>query len=1391
LDTRWQIRLLGGLRAEGEGRSLCRFRRQKTGILLAYLAYYLHRTHPRDALIELLWPDADLNAARASLSVALSFLRQHLEPPGRPPGSVLIADRASVRLNPEAVSTDVAAFEAAFRAASDARCPQEQCRGFALAVECYQGELLPGCYDEWARLARERLAEAYLQALSRLTRLHEAERDFTRALETARRAVSVDPLREESHRDLMRLLAGAGQPHTALRHFAELERLLKAELDAEPAAETRKLVASLRGSLRSPCAVTANGSSHAERQADTVTLHASGTSPGASAASEGLPTGTVTFLLTQVPRDPTHEQRLAPAATLLSESPRALQRRLFRQHGGHEVREQEDGFLVAFRSAGDAQACAVALQHSLAVQGRVAESEPLPEAIDRPPPLRVRAALHTADTRFEEGEYRTPALEVVERMIEVGHRGQILCSEATAALLRRDLDPGVCLFDLGVYRLPGLDVPERIFQLAATGSRPDAFPPLRAEAGHTAHLPPVSTRFFGRERERELLEKLLGSAETRLVTLLGPGGSGKTRLALEVARALVQAWRGAVWLVPLAEVTEAERIPEAICQALSLAPAARETPLAHLAEALADRPALLLLDNLEHLLPAGAAPVRGLLEQLPAVTCLVTSRRRLNLAGERVFFVPPLPVPAPSAPLQSPGSRPHVAGESVEPGDWSLERLTAFPSVQLFVDRAQAGAPQFALTEGNAAAVAALCRRLEGLPLALELAAARAAVLTPEQILVQMERGVGVLSSRQEDAAARHRSLRAAVEWSYRLLDPSLQRFFAALSVFRGGWSLEGAEGTLGRALTVEGFTPSATEPGAEAVCGDRSAAGKGLALDLLEQLRECSLVLAEETPSRRPGGAEVRFRLLETLREYGREQLSEPERSELERRHAEHFLAWAEYAREEMRQGREAEAWQERLETDHDNLRAALSWAVERGQEQSDEGAEIGLRLAAALAAFWEVRGHLSEGREWLGAALALPGAVLGTGGSLQMRSLRARALRGAGALAWRQGDYGPARTLLEESLAIQRDLGDLRGVVSALHILGAVAYNQGDFDASRDFGTRALEVSREIDSASDIAISLHNLANVAQTVSDHETATPLFRESLARFRELGDRYDQAYCLHGLARGAHCQGDWGRARDLYEECLAIRRELGDRIGVSMALETLGVLVRDQGDYATARAYLEESLAIRRELGDRRGIASSIHGLATVASQQGDLEAAFALLEESLALFRKGGDRHIGAVPLTDLASLLTRRGDYGTARALLDESLGIFREARDRLGIGTALCHLGALAAEQGDVEAAGRWYRESLAAFGDMGEPFGMARALEGLGRLAGAGAQPWRAAQLYAAAAALRAALGAPIPAADRAAYEHRLAALRACLGEAAFTQIWAEGRVMPREQFLKIA
>jgi predicted ATPase/DNA-binding SARP family transcriptional activator len=799
----------------------------------------------------------------------------------------------------------------------------------------------------------------------------------------------------------------------------------------------------------------------------------------------------------------------------------------------------------------------------------------------------------------------------------------------------------------------------------------------REKGAPVVHLPLSFTRFFGREEEIARLCRLVagdgflvsGSQPTtlhppetqnpkpktlrqpptpRLVTVTGTGGCGKTRLAIAVAQQVAGEFSGGVWFVSLADLAEARRIAGAIVSALNLPASANLEPLEQVVAFLNNRESrcLLALDNYEHLAVEGAHVVRTLLERVTLLTCLVTSRQPLNLEGERDFAMPPLPTP----PVQYPA-----------PG---MEALKEFASIQLFVDRAQSLQCEFQLTEENAAAVAALCSRSEGIPLAIELAAGWARALTPAQMLTQWEHRFDFLVSRRKDIPPRHLSLRAAVEWSYRLLSLELKRFFVRLSVFRGGWTIEAAEG----------------------VCEEAQA------LEYLEQLRECSLVLAEER------GAGMRFRMLETLREYGAAQLSLEERVAVMGQHRDFFLRLAEEAKPELT-GAEQRRWLDVLETEHDNLRQAMTCCLEEA-----EGVEKGLRLGAALQRFWYTRGHLSEGRERLTALLSHP---------LAQEPTRARvdALNGAGVLAHIQGDYTAAPLLYKESLAIGQELG----------------YRPG------------------------IALSLIGLGNAARH----------------------------------------QGDYAAAHSLFEESLAILRELGDRHGISVALANLGGLAQYHGDYAAARSLFEESLAILRELGNKRGIAMSLMHLGNVAQEQGDYTAAPLLHRESLAIRQELGDRHGIALSLGDLGGVAQKQGDYAAARSLFEESLALRRELGDKWGIASLLNSLGTVAQEQSDYVAARIQYQESLALFQEVGDKQGMVYLLEAFAALAFVQEQTERAAHLWGAAEALRKEAGSPLPPSVRSRYDHKVAEVRATLGEEAFRKVWDEGHVMTMAQAIATA
>lgn len=823
---------------------------------------------------------------------------------------------------------------------------------------------------------------------------------------------------------------------------------------------------------------------------------------GQVATNEGSERGgpfasTTTFLFTDIENFTETWERTGVVFEQALTDHHALLREAFGRHGAGWTKALGDGFLVAFASAADALACAIAAQQALGAWA-------WPPQVGA---LRVRMALDTGDAVLEDGDYHSVVVNRASRLCGAAWGGQVLCSEVTAGLLGRGLPRGVVLRDRGVYRLRGLLAPQRLFEVEHPSLPRRDFPPPNAEPVREANLPLPLTRFFGRVPEMAQLEALVLAPQTRLVTLTGPGGSGKTRLALEGARQLAPLLQGAVWFVPLAELSDPLRIADAIRDALQLSRQADAHPVDQVAPTLSQQPSLLVLDNFEQLADEGAFVVQELLTRVPTLTCLVTSRRSLNLSGEHEFPVAPLPTPSQTD---------------------TFAQIAGRPSVQVFVDRAQSVRPSFQVNDQNASAVAQLCQGLEGIPLALELAASRMRVLTPAQMLLQLKHRLD-WKSPYGDVADRHRTLHAAIDWSYDLLAPDLQLFWARLSVFRGGWFGEAAG----------------------AVCGEGAAAGADDVIENLEHLRQASLILAEEVVV--GGQPEIRFRMLETLREYASGQLSSGEQTVLQQRHYDRFLALAEQAEPQL-YGPDQAMWLDRLELEHDNLRAALA---------GPNGDEKRLRLASTLWWFWYVRGHPREGRRWLEEALSYTNNA--------PEALRAKALNAAGNLALPQGDHTAARRFHEEGLSLRRKLGDRPGVAS----------------------------------------SLNNLGIVARFMGDHAAARSLNEESLELYRELGETGNVAKVLTNLATMIIDQGDYVAARPILEEVLSMQRELGHKGGVALALHNLGEVMRKQGEWKAARPFFQESLVLSHELSDTQGAVNSLNGLGLVAVSQGDhVEAA-------------------------------------------------------------------------------------------------------------------------------------------------------------------------------------
>jgi predicted ATPase/class 3 adenylate cyclase len=858
-----------------------------------------------------------------------------------------------------------------------------------------------------------------------------------------------------------------------------------------------------------------------------------------------LPAGTVTFLFTDVDLGPGLPAQAASLRHALQRQDTIL-REAVEANGGYAYKTIGYAIQAAFPTASDALAAAVAAQLALASQDWSSEStpavpvpdQPAPAAKHSPPDLRVRMALHTGSTEERGGDYSGPLLNRVARMVAACHGGQIILSQATEELARDSLLEGVVLRDLGEHRLRDRTNPEHIFQVVIP-ALPSDFPPLKTLEGRANNLPLQPTPLIGRDKEVAACCALLRSDDVWLVTLTGPGGIGKTRVALQVAADLLDDFRDGTFFVSLGAISDPDLVASSIAGALDVQEA-RGKPLTEtLTEYLRDKQLLLLLDNFEQV--AAAAPlIQLLLQAAPQLKVLVTSRMPLQLSRERELPVPPLHLP----------DLAHLP---------SIDVLPQYEAVALFIDRATAARPDFKVTNENALAIAEICHRLDGSPLAIELAAARIKLLSPQMMLSRLAGSLKLLTGGALDLPARQQTLRATIDWSYLLLDAVEQLLFARMGIFVGGCTLEAAD-TVVSGLDDGGkdsaqLTPSLDRPSSVV---HRPSSAPTPEIDVLDGLS--SLVNKSLLQQREMADGEPRFFMLETIREYAQERLEEiGELDALRRVHAECYLELAERALPLLR-GPEQVAWLGRLDREHDNFRAAVEWCI-----QAPDADETGLRLVSALWPFWWRCGYLTEGRTRVAAALSRA-----EGSPAISQELRGDALYAAGYLAFLQGDYVAARPLFEQTVAMMRSLGN------------------------------SPSAKRRI------ARSLAGLSQSNYHLGDYEPVRPLLEESLALHRELGDKPGTVTSLNNLGLNLAAGGDYDGAWRLLEEALATARSLSDKWGISTVLNNLGLVARLRRRVVSGpdpRSLVQESLRIRRDMADKYAIAFSLAGLAATAAQ--------------------------------------------------------------------------------------------------------------------------------------------------------------------------------------------
>ena len=897
------------------------------------------------------------------------------------------------------------------------------------------------------------------------------------------------------------------------------------------------------------------------------------------------PSGTVTFLFTDIEGSTKLAQEHPDIWEDLRERHHAILRGAVEANRGYVFHIIGDAFCVTFHTAVDGLNAAVEMQRNL-------QKEDWGET-----PIKVRMGLHTGSAELHGNDYRGfLTMAKVQRIMSVAYGGQVLLSNVSAELVHNELPNEIALRDLNEHRLKGLPNPERLWQVVAPELVQD-FPPLQSLKDIPNNLPARLTTFIGREKEIDQIKKRL--EEHRLVTLTGSGGVGKTRLSIQVAAELLDQYPHGVWLVELAPITDPSFVAQTVCTALDVTPQGNVSALSVLINYLKTKKLLFVVDNCEHLIDACAQLCDSLLHACPDLRMIASSREALGIEGESAYRVPSL-----SLPKQMEG----------------LQAVKGSEAVKLFMERAKAVLPEFEITKINAPFIAEICQRLDGIALAIELAASRVKLLKVEQIASRLDDVFRLLAEGSRTALPRQQTLRALIDWSYNLLSEEEKAGLRYLSVFVGGWTLESAE----------------------FVCDNPNI------LDSLTHLVDKSLVTVDLEH-----GDEPRYYLLETIRQYAREKLIESgENNQTHDRHLDYFLMLAQKAEPELYSNRQIE-WLQKLEADQENLHAALEWSLK---------ADIlaGRQLAGAIWWYWDISGQISEGYKWLVLMLAV--------GSDNHNSTYAKLLAEAGWLAGLLGFPEKKKDFAEKSVALYQELGNELGIAIPLITLGSVATQNSDYGRANQLLNESLNSFELAQNKWGIGFVRSVLGTTAEAQGNFEQANIFFQESLEVFRSIGYKDGIAWALYLMGGLANRQENYARAIEIFEEALKVARVVKSKPVISWILNSLAGLLIYSGNYERGSLLLEEGVEIQRKMGNQISLSYSLQMIGWGARIQGDYRKAERFYFESLLLSQQISDKGSIAECLVHVSLLAATRGSLKKFVLLLGMAEGIVPEILSEL---------------------------------------------------------------------------------------------------------------------------